>query len=116
MTEEELKRIVIDAIEDMKAQDIKIIDVRGRTSVTDLMIVVSGTSARHVKSIAGNIVKEAKEKGVPPLGTEGEDQGEWILVDLGDIVIHVMLPKVRLFYQIEQLWEQSSEGSAEQAH
>lgn len=106
MTEAEMQGIVLDAINDMKAQDVKIIDVRDRTSVTDLMVIVSGTSNRHVKAIASNVVKEAKSKGLRPLGVEGEDQGEWILVDLGDIVVHVMLPQVRLFYQIEQLWEQ----------
>ena len=101
---EQLRQLVITAIEDLKGENIVELDVKGKTSVTDLMIIVSGTSSRHVKSIAGNIVSEAKHAGVKPLGVEGELQAEWVLVDLGDLVVHVMQPQVREFYDLEKLW------------
>lgn len=101
---EQLKQLVISAIEDLKGDNIVELDVKGKTSVTDMMIIVSGTSNRHVKSIANNVVEEAKKAGVRPLGVEGETQAEWVLVDLGDIVVHVMQPHIREFYDLERLW------------
>lgn len=101
---EKLKQVVITAIEDLKGEKIVQLDVKGKTSFTDLMIIVSGTSSRHVKSIADNIVEKAKQAGATPLGMEGEAQSEWVLVDLGDIVVHVMQPQVREFYGLEKLW------------
>ncbi len=92
------------AIEELKAKDVVEIDVRGKSSVTDYMVVVSGTSTRHVKSIADEVVKHAKNLDVMPLGVEGEREAEWVLVDLGDVVVHVMLPRVREFYALERLW------------
>ncbi len=103
---EQLRDIVVQALEDLKGVDVHVLDVRGRCSFTDLMVFASGTSDRHVKSLAGNVVDKVKEAGVRPLGVEGEDQAQanWVLVDLGDIVIHVMLPETRDFYQLEKLW------------
>lgn len=101
------------AIEELKARDTVEIDVRGKTSVCDYMVVASGTSSRHVKSIADEVVKYAKRLDVQPLGVEGEREAEWVLVDLGDVVVHVMLPRVREFYALERLWtvgDQPPEG------
>ncbi|WP_149193881.1 ribosome silencing factor [Luteimonas suaedae] len=92
------------AVEELKARDTVEIDVRGKTSVCDYMVVASGTSSRHVKSIADEVVKYAKRLDVQPLGVEGEREAEWVLVDLGDVVVHVMLPRVREFYALERLW------------
>ena len=92
------------ALEELKARDTVEIDVRGKTSVCDFMVVTSGTSSRHVKSVADEVIKHAKRLGVQPLGVEGEREAEWVLVDLGDVVVHVMLPRVREFYALERLW------------
>ena len=102
---DQLRDIALKALEDMKALDIKVLDVRGKTSITDLMIIASGTSSRHVKSIAQTVALQAKDAGEQPLGTEGLDDGEWALIDLNGIVVHVMQAKVRDFYQLERLWE-----------
>jgi len=104
---QKLKDIVVDALEDMKAKEITILDVKPLTSVADLMIVASGTSNRHVKSIADNVREQVKNNGLQPLGVEGEDAAEWVLVDLGDIIVHVMLPDTRRFYDLEKLWSMS---------
>jgi len=104
MSVDKLRILVKTALEDLKAKDIIELDVRGKTSVTDYIIVASGTSSRHVKSIANNVVVEAKKQGVMPLGVEGESEAEWVLVDLGDVIVHVMQPQVREFYDLESLW------------
>ena len=111
----DLKQLILTALEDMKAEDVVELDVDGKTSVTDLLIIASGTSSRHVKSIASNVALEAKKQGKKPLGVEGETQGEWVLVDLGDIVVHVMQPHVRQFYDLEKLWsfDEPAEASVE---
>ena len=92
------------ATEELKAKDLVEIDVTGKSSVADFMVVVSGTSSRHVKSIADEVVKHAKRIDMMPLGVEGEREAEWVLVDLGDVIVHVMLPRVREFYALERLW------------
>lgn len=92
------------ALENMKAKDVTEIDVRGKTSIADYLVVASGTSTRHVKSVADEVVQFAKKCGVMPLGVEGEREAEWVLVDLGDVIVHVMLPRVREFYALERLW------------
>ena len=111
MTElNQLKAIVLDALDDLKAKDIVILDVKPLTSVADLMIVASGTSNRHVKSIADRIRERLRENGCTLLGVEGEDAAEWVLVDLGDIIVHVMLPDTRRFYDLEKLWSMSPDS------
>ena len=104
MQDENLLKLVIDALEDVKGVDLKVLDVRHSTSITDIMVIVSGTSSRHVRALADNLVRESKKAGVHPIGIEGEREGEWILVDLGDVVVHVMQPSVREFYDLEKLW------------
>jgi len=109
-----LRQTVQAALEDLKAKDGREIDVRGKTSVTDFMVVASGTSSRHVKSIADEVIRRAKGIGLAPLGVEGEREGEWVLVDLGDVVVHVMLPRVREFYGLERLWTVGDHGAPEE--
>ncbi|MBK8066942.1 MAG: ribosome silencing factor [Rhodanobacteraceae bacterium] len=99
----------------MKAVDLRIIDVRGKTSVTDCIVIASGTSTRHVKSMGDEVVVTAKKHGMPPLGVEGEKDAEWMLVDLGDTVVHVMLPRTREFYGLERLWTLAEESRAASA-
>ena len=101
---QQLLECVRQATEELKARDVVEIDVIGKSSVTDFMVIASGTSSRHVKSIADEVVKFAKNLGVMPLGVEGEREAEWVLVDLGDVLVHVMLPRVREFYALERLW------------
>ncbi len=101
---EQLRDLVVETLNDMKARDISVMDVRGKTAVTDYMIVASGTSDRHVKAVAETVAYRAKEAGESPIGTEGVADGEWALVDLNGVVLHVMLPKVRDFYNLERLW------------
>jgi ribosome-associated protein len=100
-----LEGIVTAALEDMKAVNVKIMDVRGLTDIADVMVVASGNSDRHVRSIADRVIEKAKESGFRPLGVEGQREGEWVLVDLQDVVLHVMLPRVREFYSLERMWE-----------
>ena len=100
-----LLRVVTAALEDMKAVNVQVIDVRGLTDVADTLIIASGTSDRHVRSIAERVIEQAKASGMRPLGTEGRREGEWVLVDLQDIVVHVMLPRIREFSALERLWE-----------
>ena len=100
-----LEKLVLGALEDLKAVNIKVLDVRGLTDVADTMIVASGTSDRHVRAIAENVTVTAKAAGRQPMGTEGKQDGEWVLVDLQDVLVHIMLPRVREFYALEQLWE-----------
>jgi len=102
--EDELLELVIAALEDLKGVDVRVIDVRDLTSITDRMVVASGTSTRHVKALAENVELKAKQHGYTPLGIEGEQTAEWVLLDLGDVVVHVMLPETRSFYGLEKLW------------
>lgn len=99
-----IKALAEAALDDLKAVNLVVLDVGALTDVMEYLVVASGTSNRHVKSLADNVVVAAKKAGVPPLGVEGQDTGEWVLVDLGGVVVHVMLPATRAFYDIERLW------------
>ena len=99
-----LLKQVLTALDDLKAKDVHEIDVRGKTSIADILVIASGTSTRHVKSLADEVVRFAKKAGMFPLGVEGQREAEWVLVDLGDIIVHVMLPRIREFYGLERLW------------
>jgi len=112
MQSEQLVDLVTEALEDMKGQQIRVLDVRGKTPLTDFMVIASGTSNRHVKSLADSVAVKAKAQGVQPLGMEGEDGQEWVLVDLNDVIVHVMLPRVRDFYNLEKLWLAEDTGEA----
>ena len=113
MQNEELARVAIEALEELKGKDITTIDVRGKTSVTDFMVIASGTSSRHVKSLAENVLEKVKEQGVRPIGNEGLDGGEWALLDLGDVVVHVMQVATRQFYDLERLWQGAEQSRAQ---
>lgn len=102
---EEIKSLVVSALEDLKAVDLVVVDVRGKTTVSDYMVIASGTSNRHVSALANNVIVECKKAGFMPLGIEGEKSGEWVLVDMGDVIVHVMQQPTRDFYQLEKLWE-----------
>lgn len=105
MQSDELLTLALAALDDGKGNDIKVIDVRDKTNITDYMVIASGTSDRHVASLADRVVERMKQNHFLPLGVEGEDTGEWVLVDLGDAIIHVMKPQTREFYQLEKLWQ-----------
>lgn len=104
MNAEQLTKVVVDALEDLKGVDIKVLDVHEKSNVTDIMVVVAGNSTRQVKALANNVVEKVKALGQQPLGVEGEQDSSWMLVDLGDVVVHVMLPETRDFYNLEKLW------------
>jgi ribosome-associated protein len=109
---QQLHQLVLSTLEESKALDIRDVDVTGLNPLTDHFVIASGNSTRHVKSMADKLVQAAKAIGVQPLGVEGEREAQWILVDLNDIIVHLMLPQARAFYNIEKLWEASSEQRA----
>lgn len=104
-SDQTLLDLVLDALDELKAKNVAQLNVRGLTSVADDMVIASGTSNRHVKALADNVLEKAKGAGYRPLGTEGERGSEWILVDLGDVIVHLMLPATREFYDLERLWK-----------
>jgi ribosome-associated protein len=106
----DLNKKIIDSLDDLKGQNITEMDVKTLTDVMDTLIIVTGTSNRHVKSLATNVVEDLKKDDIRPLGVEGMESGEWVLVDYGDTVVHVMLPAMRDFYEIEKLWSQMPEN------
>ena len=104
-TTEDLKAIVLAALEDAKANDVRQLDVRRLTDITDWMVVASGTSTRHVLALADHVRTQVKAQGLSPIGTEGESGSDWVLLDYGDVVVHLMLPDTRGFYDLEGLWD-----------
>ncbi len=106
--DDRLVRLILDTLDDMKAERVTDLDVRHLTTVTDHMIIASGRSDRHVRAIADALLERCEEAGIEPLGVEGQEAGEWVLVDLADAIVHVMLPRVREFYNIENLWDISA--------
>ena len=114
MNTEQLTQLVQNALDDLKGIDIMVLDVHEKTSVTDNMVICTGSSVRHVKSLANEVMVKAKEAEVTPLGSEGESQGDWILIDLGDVVVHVMTAQTRDFYALEKLWSIDAEDAESQ--
>ena len=110
-----LKTVVIDALADMKALEVKVLDVRGLTDIADFMVIASGTSDRHVRSVAQRVVERTKEAGFRPHGVEGQQDSDWVLIDLNEIIVHVMLPRVREFYGLEKLWDMTATKRAARA-
>lgn len=108
MNSKELCELAVAALEDIKGIDIKVLDVVSKSSVTDIMVFASGNTARQVKALANSVADKAKKAGMPALGIEGDDANEWVLVDLGDVVVHVMQPSIREFYNLEKLWGEDS--------
>jgi len=114
MNLEKLAELIIETLEDNKATNILTLDVRELTSVTDLMIIASGTSSKQVTAIAEKLIEKAKKNNVPPYGSEGKEYGEWVLVDLGDIIVHIMHPTTRAHYQLEKLWSFTDDSDSAQ--
>ncbi len=101
---QKMQRIVVDALEDVKAQDIKVFNTTHLTSLFDRVIITSATSNRQTRALASNVMEQAKANGMEVIATEGEETGEWVLVDLGDIVVHIMQPAIRVYYNLEEVW------------
>ncbi len=114
MQAEEIRDLIVEELSEMKALDVRVLDVRGLTTIADYMVVASGTSDRHVKSLSDKLIEVVKKNGQRPLGIEGEKEGEWVLTDFGDVIAHVMLPQVREFYKLESLWQPEQQDNVEQ--
>ncbi len=108
MQTDQLQKMILNTLDELKARDIHVLDVRGKTSITDFMIIASGTSTRHVKSLIDGVCEDCLNAGVRPIGVEGTQNAEWALADLGDVIVHVMLPAVRDFYNLDKLWGEQS--------
>jgi ribosome-associated protein len=107
---EALRDLIATSLDDGKAEDIRVLDVRGLTTITDYMVVASGRSSRQVKALKDRVIEAARENNVRPLGVEGENAGEWVLIDFGDVIVHTMRPDTRDFYQLEKLWDPPNAG------
>ena len=112
MQSKETQELIYKVIEDAKGQDIRVLDVRDISDIADYMIVASGTSSRHVSSVADRIVDELRDHGCRPIGIEGKQGGDWVLIDFGDVIAHIMRPQIRDFYNLEKLWDTSLEHDA----
>lgn len=110
MQNTQLAKLINEALDDLKGQDITVLDVTSLSNVMDTLIIATGTSNRHVKSLANNVVVDTKTNGHQPIGVEGLDSGEWVLVDYGDTVVHIMLQQTRDFYELEKLWSTEPAG------
>ena len=110
-----LRSVILDALADMKALEVKVLDVRGLTDIADFMVIASGTSDRHVRSVAQRVVEKTKEAGFRPHGVEGQQDSDWVLIDLHEMIVHVMLPRVREFYGLEKLWDMATTKRAARA-
>ena len=110
-----LKTVLLGALDDMKALEVKVLDVRELTDIADYMVIASGTSDRHVRSVAQRVVEKTKEAGFRPHGVEGQQDSEWVLIDLNEMIVHVMLPRVREFYGLEKLWDMTATKRAARA-
>ncbi len=108
MQTDQLQKMILKTLDELKARDIHVLDVRGKTSITDYMIIASGTSTRHVKALIDGVCEDCLNAGVRPIGVEGTQNAEWALADLGDVIVHVMLPAVRDFYNLDKLWGEQS--------
>lgn len=115
MTPAKLKKIAVDALEDIKAKDIKVMDVKHLSTLFDFIIVASADSSRQTKALANNVVVKVKQAGGHILSTEGEETGDWVLVDCGDVIVHVMHPTARAYYNLEELWDQPLPRSRKKA-
>ncbi len=111
---EKLAKLIIKTLEDNKATNILTLDVRNLASFADLMIIASGTSTKQVTSIAEKLIEKAKKNKVSPYGSEGKQYGEWVLIDLGDIIVHIMHPTTRAHYQLEKLWSFTNDSDSAQ--
>jgi ribosome silencing factor RsfS/YbeB/iojap len=107
-----LKSVIMGALDDMKALEVRVLDVRGLTDIADYMVIASGTSDRHVRSVAQRVVEKTKEAGYRPHGCEGLQDGDWVLIDLHEMIVHIMLPRVREFYGLEKLWDMGAKRVA----
>lgn len=116
MNSQEVIQMAVAALEDMKGVNLVVIDIIGKSSIADAMIVVTGTSQRHVSSMAESVRLSAKEANHPPLGVEGGDSSEWVLVDLGDVIVHVMTEEKREFYSLEKLWSVGPDSEGQSAN
>jgi ribosome-associated protein len=114
MKTEELLTLVETTLDDAKGEEIKVIDVRGRTTITDYMVIATGSSRRHVKALSSYVAEASKEKGLLPLGVEGDIDCDWVLVDLREVIVHLMTAQSREFYQLEKLWEAPAKSNSEE--
>lgn len=114
MNSEQLRDLAVEALEDIKGIDIKVFNVMNKSSVTDIMVFASGNTSRQVKALANSVADKAKKADMRPIGIEGDETGEWVLVDLGDVVVHIMQPSIREFYNLEKLWGDDSPSTPEE--